>query len=44
VHTGQALYDKGNIIKYFTVEDVSAQRELESQREVILDLAKTNKS
>ncbi|MBB1192629.1 hypothetical protein DNC80_02970 [Flavobacterium sp. SOK18b] len=43
---GQALYDKkGKIIKYFAIEeDVSAQKELESQKEkLILDLAKTNK-
>ena len=43
---GQALYDKkGKIIKYFAIEeDVTAQKDLESQKEdLISDLAKTNK-
>ena len=43
---GQALYDTaGKIIKYFAVEeDVTTQKELESQKEkLIADLAKTNK-
>jgi PAS domain S-box-containing protein len=43
---GQALYDKaGKILKYFAIEeDVTAQKELESQKENLLsDLAKTNK-
>jgi PAS domain S-box-containing protein len=43
---GQALYDKaGKIIKYFAIEeDITAQKQLESQKENLLsDLAKTNK-
>lgn len=43
---GQALYNKsGEIIKFFAIEeDITAQKELEAQKEkLLLDLAKTNK-
>ena len=43
---GQALYNKrGEIIKYFAIEeDVTKKKELEDQKEILLDdLAKTNK-
>jgi signal transduction histidine kinase len=43
--TGLMTKKKGKIIKYFAIEeDVTAQKELESQKEnLISDLAKTNK-
>ena len=43
---GQALYNKsGEIIKFFAIEeDITAQKELEAQKEnLLIDLAKTNK-
>jgi light-regulated signal transduction histidine kinase (bacteriophytochrome) len=42
---GQALYDKKEkIIKYFAIEeDVTAQKELESQKENLISFSKTNK-